>query len=78
MFHGVPNFWNEVTIGLLALYIVNSSIRHLKQHISSLHHFNVLSDQEYEYFLNLPKKDREVKIGLMIVKEHYIQVSVKV
>ena len=74
------NLWNEVNYRSPLPYIVNSSIREYdlsKANISSLHHFNVLSDQEYEYFLNLPKKDREVKIGLMIRKDNSIYKHIK-
>ena len=37
-----------------------------KANISILYSYNVISKEQYDYYYNLPKKEREVSIGLLI------------
>ena len=57
-------------------YLINRDIREYdisKANISILRESNVMDDSKYQYFYNLPKKEREIKIGLMIRKDRNIQ-----
>lgn len=63
------NLWNRINYKCTLPYIINTYIREYdlsKANISSLYHYNVLSKEQYESFLNMPKQEREIKIGLMI------------
>ena len=52
-------------------YLINKDIQEYdisKANISILRESNVINDNQYKYFYNLDKRDREIKIGLMIKK----------
>ena len=74
------NLWNRVNYRSDIPYMINSYIREYdlsKANISSLYHFKVISDKEYHEFLSMPKRDREIKIGLMIKENSDIYEYIK-
>ena len=57
-------------------YLINRDIREYdisKANISILRDFNIIDEEKYLYLFNLPKKEREIKIGLMIRNDYNIQ-----
>lgn len=61
-------------------YIINSIIRDYdisKANISILRKKGIFSQEQYEYYYNLPKKDREIQVGLYLRdhKEHSKELS---
>lgn len=50
-------------------WLINASIKEYdleKANISILKELKILNNSQYEYYLNLPKKEREIKIGLLL------------
>ena len=75
MNNSIPSLWRNLNYKTSIKYLVNTYIREYvlsKANINALLYTNRISKEEYDKFLSMDKKDREVSIGLMIKNDRSI------
>ena len=66
------NLWEKTSYTAPLDYIINSKIIEYdisKANINVLLYKGLISKKEYEYYYNLPKRRREISIGLLQAKD---------